>query len=79
MPTTPTGRRHYPEDFVQAADLGVDRFDKRSAAEMERAFPAMVRAGGPWHVDDHAAQQLPVGEERGHTSVLSTSCCSFVC
>lgn len=42
-------------------DLGVDRFDKRSAAEMERDFPAMVRAGGPWQVDENTAQQ-PVGE-----------------
>jgi hypothetical protein len=57
-----TGRRHYPEEFAQTAELGVDRFDKRSAAEMERDFPAMVRAGSPWQVNDNAAQQLPVGE-----------------
>jgi hypothetical protein len=40
----------------------VDRFDKRSAAEMERDFPAMVRAGGPLPIDDNTAQQLPVGK-----------------
>ena len=40
----------------------MDRFEKRSAAEMERDFPAMVRAGSPVHMDLDAVQQLPVGE-----------------
>lgn len=59
-----SGRRHYPEEFAQTAELGVDHFDKRSAAEVERDFPAMVRAGSPLHSNDDAtAHQLPIGAE----------------
>lgn len=59
------GQRHYPDEFAQTAELGIDHFDKRSAAEVERDFPGMVRAGSPLHVDADVAQQLAVGEPDG--------------
>lgn len=60
--STAAGRRHFPEEFAQPADLGTDYFAKQSAAEVERTFPAMVRAGTPLAASSMADSGIPIGE-----------------
>lgn len=60
--STAAGRRHFPEEFAQPADLGTDYFAKQSAAEVERMFPAMVRASTPLAASSMADSGIPIGE-----------------